>query len=68
MSAVNSRRRTTACVRACRGIPTEALQAGGLEQALRIARAALGLAPSLEHVDLDLLNKVFEAHNEENQS
>jgi hypothetical protein len=61
MSAFRSRRRANACLSACRGIPTEALEAGGLQLAIRIARAALGLAPSLAHVDLDLLRKTVEA-------
>ena len=61
MSALRSRHRATLCVRACRGIPDLALEAGGLELALRVARAALGLAPSLEHLDLELLRRTVES-------
>jgi hypothetical protein len=47
-------------MQACRGIPDQALEAGGLQLALRVARAALGLAPSLEQIDLDLLRSTVE--------
>jgi hypothetical protein len=53
--ALNSRRRKLLCVEACRGIPDAALRAGGLQQALMVAQAALGLAPMQEQIDIDLI-------------
>ena len=55
MIALNSRRRKRLCVEACRGIPDAAPHAGGLQQALMVAQAALGLAPMQEQIDLDLI-------------
>jgi hypothetical protein len=60
VSALKSRRRKQLCVEACRGIPDSALRAGGLHQALQVARAALGLAPMLEQVDIGLIRLTVE--------
>ena len=67
MSALNSRKRKQLCVEACRGIPDAALKSGGLQQALRVARAALGLAPMQDQVDLELIRRTVE-HLEAKQS
>jgi hypothetical protein len=61
--ALNSRRRKLLCVEACRGIPDAALRAGGLQQALMVAQAALGLAPMQEQIDLDLIRATVEHLN-----
>ena len=60
MTASARSRRAALCEHACRGIPDAALKAGGLQQALIIARAALGLAPTVGDVDLDLIRRTVE--------
>lgn len=52
--------RAELCVQACEGISDEALRAGGLRLALRVAKAALGLATQAEFIDLDLVTRTVE--------
>ena len=59
MSPLRSRRRLSICAQACRGIPTEVLEAGGLDEVLKLARAALRLQQSIEQVDLVLVRRVL---------
>jgi hypothetical protein len=68
VSALRSRQRTRLCVEACRGIPDAALRAGGLQLALWVARAAIGLGPSLEHIDIELLRRTVETAALEHES
>ena len=60
MIALNSRRRKLLCVDACKDIPDAALRAGGVRQALLVARAALGIGPQREQIDLELIRQTVE--------